>query len=135
MSQLEQTIEDTLNANVNPKDTDYESAYDGEEDQDDDTNLDDVDLMFRFQLAVQRTGRLFQRSGDRNVIHTSFHLSDLPMEIILYILKWVVSADLDLRSLEQCSAVCKGFYICSKDHDIWRLACLRYYFFCTQIYL
>lgn len=122
-----------MNANVYPEDSDDDgSIYDEE---DDETNLDDVDLMLRFQLAVQRTGRLFQRSGDRNVIHTGLHFSDLPMEIILYILKWVVSVDLDLRSLEQCSAVCKGFYICSKDHDIWRLACLRYIILLSKAYL
>lgn len=48
------------------------------------------------------------------------------MEIILYILKWVVSSDLDLRSLEMCSRVCRGFYLCSRDPEIWRLACIRY---------
>lgn len=121
-----------MNANVYAEDSDNDgSVY---EDDDDETNLDGVDLMLRFQLAVQRSGRLFQRSGDRNVIHTGLHFSDLPMEIILYILKWVVSVDLDLRSLEQCSAVCKGFYICSKDHDIWRLACLRYIYMVLKMY-
>lgn len=121
-----------MNANVYPEDTDNDGfVY---EEENDETNLDDVDLMLRFQLAVQRTGRLFQRPGDRNVIQTGLHFSDLPMEIILYILKWVVSVDLDLRSLEQCSEVCKGFYICSKDHDIWRLACLRYICLLLKMY-
>lgn len=124
-SQQERQNADALNANDHSENDDDNDDVETN-DEDDESNLDDVDMMLRFQLAVQRTGRLFQRSGDRNVIHTGLHFSDLPMEIVLYILKWVVSADLDLRSLEQCSAVCKGFYICSKDHDIWRLACLKY---------
>jgi len=53
------------------------------------------------------------------------HISALPMEIILYIFRWVVSSDLDLRSLEMCSHVCRGFYLCSRDPEIWRLACAR----------
>lgn len=91
------------------------------------TNLEDIDLMARFQLAIQRSGRLFQTmtGSEKTVLRTELHISDLPMEIILYILKWVVSADLDLRSLDQCSLVSKGFYICARDQDIWRLACLK----------
>ena len=34
------------------------------------------------------------------------HISILPIEVILYIFKWVVSADLDIRSLETLSEVC-----------------------------
>lgn len=49
------------------------------------------------------------------------------MEMILYILKWLVSSDLDMRSLELCSMVCRGFYQCARDPEIWRLACIRYY--------
>lgn len=43
----------------------------------------------------------------------------------MYIFRWVVSSDLDLRSLEQLSLVCRGFYICARDPEIWRLACLK----------
>lgn len=32
----------------------------------------------------------------------------------MYIFRWVVSSDLDLRSLEQLSLVCRGFYICAR---------------------
>ncbi|XP_034943127.1 F-box only protein 9 [Chelonus insularis] len=53
------------------------------------------------------------------------HISALPMEIILYILRWVVSSELDLRSLELFSRVCRGFYISARDPEIWRLACVR----------
>ena len=54
------------------------------------------------------------------------HISALPMEIVLYILRWVVSSELDLRSLEMFSRVCRGFYISARDTEIWRLACVRY---------
>ena len=53
------------------------------------------------------------------------HISALPLEILLYILRWVVSSELDTRSLEMCSFVCRGFYLCCRDSEIWRLACAR----------
>ena len=54
-----------------------------------------------------------------------YHLGDLPTELLNYILKWVVSSELDLRSLENCALVCRGLYIAARDQDIWRLACLK----------
>lgn len=53
------------------------------------------------------------------------HLCDLPREVFMYILRWVVSSDLDLLSLESTSKVCRGFYLCSRDPDLWHRACLR----------
>lgn len=94
----------------------------------DDENLDGIDLMERFQYKTQKTGRLFQRLNDDNVVvatGSNYHISDLPIEIIFYILRWVVSSDLDLRSLDTCSLVSKGFYICANDPDIWRLVCVK----------
>lgn len=55
----------------------------------------------------------------------STHISSLPIELILYILKWVVSQDLDMRSLEMFGQVCQGFYICARDTEIWKLACIK----------
>lgn len=112
--------EDTLNANNETEEPELDNVSD-----DDDADLENVDLHLRFQLSIQKTGRLFQRATDAAVLKTGLHFSDLPMEVILYILRWVVSMDLDLRSLEQCSLVSKGFYICAKDEEIWRLACLK----------
>lgn len=43
-----------------------------------------------------------------------FSFAVLPMEVLMYIFRWVVSSDLDLRSLEQLSQVCRGFYICAR---------------------
>ncbi|XP_006826104.1 F-box only protein 9-like [Saccoglossus kowalevskii] len=56
---------------------------------------------------------------------TSTHISSLPVEVLMYIFRWVVSCELDMRSLEQLSLVCKGFYICARDSEIWKLAATR----------
>lgn len=109
----ENTTDDQLNANFN------------DDCNRDDEDLDGVDLMERFQLTVGKTGCLFSRATDAGTITTGLHFSDLPLEIIFYILRWVVSSELDMRSLEQISKVCRGFYICAKDPEIWKLACLK----------
>ncbi|OIC13287.1 hypothetical protein A7M48_20200 [Acinetobacter baumannii] len=64
-------------------------------------------------------------SRDANVLTTGLHFADLPPEIVMRILRWVVSAQLDMRSLEQCAAVCKGFYVYARDEELWRLACVK----------
>lgn len=92
----------------------------------DDENLDNVDLVLRFQNLLAKSRKLFERAtGDRGLIVTSAHFSDLPMEVILYILRWVVSSDLDLRSMERFGRVCRGFYLLARDPEIWRRACVR----------
>jgi F-box protein 9 len=53
------------------------------------------------------------------------HISSLPVELIVYILKWVVSNDVDVVALENISKVCRGFYICARDDELWRLICQR----------
>jgi F-box protein 9 len=47
------------------------------------------------------------------------------MELLSYILKWIVSNDLDIHSLEQVSHVCRGFYLCARDEELWRLVCTK----------
>ncbi|XP_027036118.1 F-box only protein 9-like [Pocillopora damicornis] len=54
------------------------------------------------------------------------HISAIPLELVMYIFKWVVSTELDMKSLEHLALVCKGFYACARDPDIWKLACQRY---------
>lgn len=61
-----------------------------------------------------------------NIILKETHISALPTEILLYILRWVVSSDLDLRSLEMFGQTCRGFYLCARDQEIWRSSCERY---------
>lgn len=78
-------------------------------------------LLDSFSRIKLNNGPLIQRdlpSKDR-------HVGELPSEVLNYILKWVVSADLDLGSLEACSQVCRGFYIAARDNEIWRLVCVR----------
>jgi len=53
------------------------------------------------------------------------HIGELPCEVINYIIKWVVSSALDMRALEACSQVCRGFYLAARDEEIWRLASCR----------
>jgi F-box protein 9 len=53
------------------------------------------------------------------------HISVLPYEVMRMILYWVVSVHLDMRSLEQCSMVCRGFYCLVRQPGIWRTACRK----------
>ncbi|XP_017026635.1 F-box only protein 9 [Drosophila kikkawai] len=71
------------------------------------------------------SGKMIASSRDASVLSTGLHFSDLPPEIVMRILRWVVSAQLDMRSLEQCAAVCKGFYVYARDEELWRLACVK----------
>jgi len=92
------------------------------EDNDDDSKMADLLSCFQQQLTFQESVlKLCQPELESN----QTHISALPMEVLMYIFRWVVSSDLDLRSLEQLSQVCRGFYICARDPEIWRLACLK----------
>lgn len=53
------------------------------------------------------------------------HISCLPSEVLIYIFRWVISSDLDIRSLEQCARVCRGFYICARDPQLWKMICFK----------
>lgn len=80
------------------------------------------DMLLRFQRVFLRERTVCQPKFPQN----STHFSSLPMEIILYIMRWVVSSELDLRVLDlSCSSVCRGFYLAARDPEIWRLACVR----------
>lgn len=108
-----------------------------------DEDLSNVDMMARFQEGCQQSGAFIQRGisggGHSGVISKvdgpsssltghhlqKRHIGDMPLEVLLYVLRWVVSGQLDLRSLERCALVSRGFYICARDPEIWRLACRR----------
>jgi len=81
-----------------------------------------VDKFCQATLDSQSDQPLIQ---PENPSSQSKHIGDLPVELLNYILKWVVSKDLDLRSLESCSQVCRGFYLAARDEEIWRLVCGR----------
>lgn len=103
-----------------PDDRDERENIEDEEDDNDDDG-DNSDLFFKLSRIVSRNQRVCFPRFEQNATH----ISALPMEIVLYILRWVVSSELDLRSLEMFSRVCRGFYISARDAEIWRLACVR----------
>ncbi|XP_017041085.1 F-box only protein 9 [Drosophila ficusphila] len=89
-----------------------------------------VDNLYeKFQQDLRQdtiyNGKLFASSRDSSVLTTGLHFADLPPEIVMRILRWVVSSQLDMRSLEQCAAVSKGFYVYARDEELWRLACVK----------
>ncbi|XP_066581169.1 F-box only protein 9 [Prorops nasuta] len=104
------------------KDEQIENDLFSSNEKDEDDNEDEkTDLLAKLSRIVNRNQWVctpkFQQS--------TTHISALPMEIVFYILRWVVSSELDLRSLEMFSRVCRGFYVSARDSEIWRLACVR----------
>ncbi|XP_055848846.1 F-box only protein 9 [Episyrphus balteatus] len=122
-SKIPQPIENEPNNNNNV--TAAKGKVDVPPDEEDDEEPLEKDLFIRFQNDIAKQGRLIMSNRDPGVIGTEMHISDLPTEILLYILRWVVSTQLDMKSLEQCAAVCKGIYLCARDEEIWRQACLK----------
>jgi len=92
-----------------------------EEEEEEEFDPSQTDLMTHLQRVMAKSYSFCQPKE----LQKTTHISALPVEIVLYILRWVVSSDLDLRSLEMCSNVSRGFYVCSRDPEIWRLACVR----------
>lgn len=88
----------------------------------DDQSGDEEDsLLKQFQQMAIAENRYCEKS----VPQKATHFSQLPSEVIMLIFKWAVSDQLDMRTLESLSMVCKGFYVCARDPEIWRLACLK----------
>ncbi|BFZ21038.1 hypothetical protein BsWGS_24077 [Bradybaena similaris] len=77
------------------------------------------DLLVHLQQLKLKDEALCQPEYEQKMTH----ISCLPVELIVYILHWVVSNDLDLRSLEMFSLVCRGFYLCARDERVWKKAC------------
>ena len=103
-SSRESTSNESMNASVITKDDELH-----------------CDLLTKFSnLSIENQGICEQETPMQDT-----HISCLPMEVIINIMKWVVSSELDLSSLESCSAVCRGFYLASRSSDIWRLVCLQ----------
>uniref|UniRef100_A0A8C9ZV36 F-box only protein 9 n=1 Tax=Sander lucioperca TaxID=283035 RepID=A0A8C9ZV36_SANLU len=83
-----------------------------------DNNVDEIeDLLayFEQQLNVESS---FPKICSPELDLTQMHISALPREIMMYIFRWVVSSDLDMRALEQLSLVCRGFYICARSDPL-----------------
>lgn len=92
------------------------------EENDVDGEIEDLVAYFEHQLTLENS---FPKICTPEMERSQMHISALPREILMYIFRWVVSSDLDMRALEQLSLVCRGFYMCARDPEIWRLACLR----------
>jgi len=102
----------------------HTSGASGHGEQDDRENEEgEMDpLLDRFsRIRLQDSKPLVQPEMDTK----ARHIGELPSEVLNYILKWVVSTELDIRSLEAFSLVCRGFYIAARDNEIWRLICAR----------
>ncbi|KAJ0177629.1 hypothetical protein K1T71_006502 [Dendrolimus kikuchii] len=88
---------------------------------DDEDAVEGEDLLARLQRIMAKKGYLCEPE----VPTKSAHMSWLPYEVIMVILRWVVSAELDAGSLERVAAVCRGLYVAAREPDIWRSLCVR----------
>lgn len=90
------------------------------------TDLEPVEesLYDKFQSEILQMDTICTKKSQQQ---TGAHFSNLPIEVVIQILKWVVSDQLDMRSLEIFSLVCKGFYVCARDPELWRLACIKFW--------
>uniref|UniRef100_A0A672HKH0 F-box domain-containing protein n=1 Tax=Salarias fasciatus TaxID=181472 RepID=A0A672HKH0_SALFA len=82
------------------------------EDNDTDGEIEDLLAYFEQQLTLEST---FPKICTPEIDMTQVHISALPREILMYVFRWVVSSDLDMRALEQLSLVCRGFYMCARS--------------------
>lgn len=95
-----------------------------DDDNESDEIVDNLIEVFQKELSLHNKGVCESNFG-AGTISTSRHISSLPVEVFLVILKWLVSNDLDFKSLERFSQVCKGFYLLSRDQEAWKLACIK----------
>lgn len=112
---IEFRVNDYEGENGSPGDVDNREAVE-------DNAVTNLLTPFQSELSLQEAQPKLCR---RDTESRQTHISALPVEVLVYVFRWVVSSDLDLRSLEQLSMVCRGFYMCARDPEIWRLACLR----------
>lgn len=129
--QLEPNIElkvyQTFRESEQSKDDHAGSSYSKNSDKSEhvvEAGIEDLVECFQKQLSLENKPVCESNFG-QGTIRTEKHISVLPMEILLLILKYVVSNDLDMKSLERFGRVCKGFFLLSRDPEIWRLACQK----------
>ena len=75
------------------------SAPTDEQSEDTGDEMDSLYKQFQLMTMVDR------KFCEKNFPQSSTHISELPMEVIMLIFKWVVSDHLDMRSLENLSRV------------------------------
>ncbi|XP_064597045.1 F-box only protein 9-like [Liolophura sinensis] len=82
---------------------------------------EELDLVAKFMKLQVESKTICQPDWEQR----SVHISVLPVEVLVYIFKWVITNDLDMIALENVAMVCRGFYLCARDDEIWRRACLK----------
>lgn len=122
----QQKLKNNAQQQINIKNAEHnQKSLDSQDDLADEDIIDDLYEKFQADLSHNHNGKLILSSRDPGVITTEMHISELPPELLLYIMRWVVSSQLDMRSLEQCAAVCKGMYLVARDEELWRSACVK----------
>lgn len=120
---IEESMDDFINNEYVEESSSDKSDVEENSSESVDEETDNLDLVSKFKkIAIETNAtRICQPKLEQKMNH----MSSLPPEIFIYILKWVVSEDLDIVSLEKIAKVCHGFYICCRDPEIWRLICFR----------
>jgi len=88
---------------------------------DTENEADMTNLLLKFSRLGLGCGFLVQPE----LAQQATHIGNLPTELLNYVLRWVVSSDLDLESLENCSTVSRGFYMAARSEDLWLSVCLK----------
>lgn len=112
----------TISNKNNKLTTEKKSSHLPENKNNEDEELDDLVESFSKHLALENSP-VCQPNSSPDVIRTSKHISCLPIEVFIHILKFVISNDLDMRSLERFGETCKGFFLLSRENELWRKAC------------
>uniref|UniRef100_A0A0K2V7V5 F-box only protein 9 n=2 Tax=Lepeophtheirus salmonis TaxID=72036 RepID=A0A0K2V7V5_LEPSM len=107
-------VSHSKSANVNPTTKSHQPMDELEKNFSKYINLSSLNI-------VVNDGKICDKEFDQDTTH----LSALPQEILIHILKWTVSDELDVHSLERVSSVCKGFYIASRSPVLWKNICVR----------
>ncbi|KAL4703193.1 hypothetical protein ACJJTC_004869 [Scirpophaga incertulas] len=92
-----------------------------EADSDDENAVEGEDLLIRLQRIITNKGLFCEPEYPTK----GAHMSCLPHEVMLVVLRWVVSAELDAASLERVAAASRGLYVLARDPALWRSLCLR----------
>ncbi|XP_073952694.1 F-box only protein 9-like [Choristoneura fumiferana] len=121
---VETLLYDSAERGDTPEDEESETEEvpraDGGEEEDEEW-VEGEDLLARLQRIQARKGLLCEPDNPEKECQFSW----LPYEVVLLILRWVVSAELDAASLERLAAACRGLYVACRDPDIWRAMCIR----------
>ncbi|XP_052758166.1 F-box only protein 9 [Galleria mellonella] len=88
---------------------------------DDEDAVEGEDLLTRLQRILARKGTFCEPEFPTKGGHVSW----LPYEVVVLVLRWVVGAELDAASLERAAAACRGLYVAARDPDIWRTLCVK----------